>query len=166
MCPRRRKEIIRHLTEAELDDRLREASDAALLRRYAFIKNLYWGDTIEAAADRVGRSESTGDRWATTWNRDGPDALVPKEGGGRPPKLDDSQRDALRERLAEREPWQSAEIKQLLDEEFDVSFHPNYLPTFLQELGMCYVPASAEHGRKEPVSGDGAGAETGGWLFE
>jgi transposase len=166
MSSSRRKEISRHLTGSELDERLAATSDGELLRRYVFVKNLYCGDTIEAAAERVGRSESTGDRWASAWNRGGPDALVPKEGGGRPPKLDDSQRDALRERLAGGEPWQSTAIQQLLDEEFDVSFHPNYLPTFLQELGMCYVPASAEQRRKEPVSGDDAGTETGGWLFE
>jgi transposase len=166
MCPSRRKEIVRHLTESELDDRLAETSDGELLRRYVFVKNLYCGDTIETAADRVGRSESTGDRWATAWNRDGPDALVPKAGGGRPPKLDDSQREALRERLAEGEPWQSAEIQQLLAEEFDVSFHRNYLPAFLDELGLRYVPASTAQRSQKPDSGDDTATEAGGWLFE
>jgi len=166
MCPGRRKEIARHLTESELDDRLRAASDGELLRRYVFVKNLYCGDTIEAAAERVGRSESTGDRWATAWNRGGPEALVPKEGGGRPPKLDDGQREMLREQLAGEEPWQSAAIRQLLDEEFGVRFHPNYLPTFLRDLGLRYAPASTEQHRQDAASGDDTATGAGGWLFE
>lgn len=166
MCADRRKELVRHLTGSELDDRLTATNDEALLRRYIFVKNLYCGDTIAAAADRVGRSESTGDRWATAWNRGGPAALVPEKGGGRPPKLDESERTALRERLAGGEPWQSAEIEQLLDEEFDVSFHPNYLPTFLHDLGMHHVPASTEQRREKAAAGNDPPTGAGGWTFE
>ncbi len=54
----RRKEIIRHLSEGDLDRFLSEADDPKVVRRLTFVKNLYAGDTLEDAAARVGKSES------------------------------------------------------------------------------------------------------------
>jgi hypothetical protein len=60
----RRKEIERHLSETELDARVRDAEDPEMVRRLGFIKNLYQGDTFGDAADREGKSRPTGARWA------------------------------------------------------------------------------------------------------
>ena len=95
----RRTEIKRHLPEGEIDELLREAEDDHRLRRIGFVKNLYQGDTIPEAADREGRSPATGGRWAEAWNEGGFDELMPSFGGGRPPKLDEDERDELIERL-------------------------------------------------------------------
>ena len=135
----RRKEIKHHLSEDEIDELLREAEDDHRLRRLGFVKNLYLGDSIPEAADREGRSAATGDRWAEAWNEGGLEALMPSFGGGRPPKLDDEEQDELVEMLREGQPWKSQEIQHLLQEEFDVSYSPNYLGTFLRELGLSYA---------------------------
>jgi len=58
----RRKEIERHLSEAELDVQLRDEEDPEMVRRLGFIKNLYQGDTLGEAADREGKSQPTGAR--------------------------------------------------------------------------------------------------------
>lgn len=139
MAGDRRKEIRCHLTEDELDEKLRAATDEHHLRRLGFLKNLYQGDTIPEAADREGRSASTGDRWADAWNEDGLAGLMPNFGGGRPPKLDEDQQQELLELLRESQPWKAQEIHHLLDEEFGVEFHPDYLGSFLRNLGLSYA---------------------------
>jgi len=135
----RRKEIERHLTEKELDVLLSEAADEHVLRRIIFVKSLYKGDTLEEAADRVGRSDATASRWANQWNRGGMEELAPDFGGGRPPKLDEQEQERFLDLLAEAEPWTSQEIQQLLDQEFNVEFHPDYLSSFLRSLGLKYA---------------------------
>ena len=135
----RRTEIKRHLSEAEIDELLREAEDHHRLRRIGFVKNLYRGDTIPEAAEREGRSPATGTRWAEDWNDGGFDELMPNFGGGRPTKLDEDEQADLIERLRDGQPWKSREIRYLLAEEFDVEYHPNYLGTFLRKLGLSYA---------------------------
>lgn len=137
----RRKEIKRHLTEKEIDELLREAEDDHHLRRLGFLKNLYQGDSIPEAADREGRSATTGGRWVEAWNEGGLEGLMPSFGGGRPPKLDEVEQKELIEMLREGQPWQSQEIHHLLQEEFGVAYSPNYLGTFLRELGLSYAKA-------------------------
>lgn len=164
----RRKEIEFHLSEDDLDEKLREADDEHRLRRIGFVKNLYQGDTIAEAAEREGRSESTGDRWADAWNEGGLAELMPNFGGGRPPKLDETERQDLLELLREDQPWSSREIRQLLKTEFDVEYHPDYLGTFLRELGLSY--SSGRPSRAETATaGDGDGGReddrTGGWTL-
>ena len=135
----RRKEIKHHLSEEEIDELLRDAEDEHRLRRLGFLKNLYQGDSIPEAADREGRSATTGGRWVDAWNEDGVEGLMPSFGGGRPPKLDEDEQEELVEMLRDGQPWNSQEIQHLLQEEFGVSYSPNYLGTFLRELGLSYA---------------------------
>jgi len=41
--------------------------------------------------------------------------------------------------------WKKQEIHHLLDEEFDVQYHPNYLPTFFDDLGLHYAIPRTKH---------------------
>lgn len=140
----RRTEIKRHLREEEIDKMLRAAEDKHRIRRIGFVKNLYQGDTIPEAADREGRSPATGTRWAEDWNEGGFDELMPSFGGGRPPKLDEDEQVELVEMLREDQPWESQEIRHLLQEEFGVSYSSNYLGTFLRNLGLSYAKPRPE----------------------
>lgn len=146
----RRKTIETHLPESDIDELLREAEDEKRLRRLGFLKNLYRGDTIPEAAEREGRSPATGDRWAEAWNRGGIEELMPSFGGGRPPKLDERERERLVEMLQEDQPWTSTEIERLIEAEFGVEFHPEYLGTVLQELGLT---RSGTDDRPDPAEG-------------
>ena len=100
----RRKEIVPHLSEDDLDRLLAETDDEKISKRLTFIKNLTKGDTLEEAADRVGKSASTGSRWARRWNEDGLGLLTPNFGGGPPPKLDDDEQEHLLELLRDDQP--------------------------------------------------------------
>ena len=140
----RRKEIARHVTEAELDEKLEESTDPKLLQRLYFLKNLYAGDTLGEAARRVGKSQPTGVRWANRWNEDGLDGLAPDWGDGRPPKLDAGEKARLRELLQADGPWTTQEIRHLIEEEFGVTYHPNYIHDFLRSLGLYYAKPRPE----------------------
>ena len=52
----RRKEIVRHPSEDNLNRLLAESTDEKLTERLIFIKRLYKGASLEDAADDVGRS--------------------------------------------------------------------------------------------------------------
>lgn len=135
----RRKEIERHLTEEELNEWIKSTDDPKLVQRLIFVKNLYNDDTLGEAAERVGKSQPTGGRWADRWNEDGIEGLAPDWGDGRPSKLDDDERTRLRELLEVDQPWTTQEILHLIEEEFDVSYHPNYIYELLRSFDMHYA---------------------------
>ena len=146
----RRKEIVRHLSEDDLNRLLAETHDEKISKRLIFVKNLYRGDSLEEAANRVGKSESTGSRWARRWNEGGLGLLTPNFGDGRPPKLGEDEQQELLEILRDGQPWKSQEIQHLLNEEFDVEYHPVYLSQFLDNLGLSYsIPRTKRPSRPD-----------------
>ncbi|AAV46465.1 transposase [Haloarcula marismortui ATCC 43049] len=150
MSGERRKEIVRHLSEDDLDRLLAESTDEKLTERLIFIKRIYKGATLEDAADDVGRSSGTGTRWARRWNKGGLGLLMPNFGGGKPPKLGEDQRQRLLDLLRDGQPWKKQEIQHLINEEFDVEFHPVYLSTFLENLSLSYaIPRTKRPSRPE-----------------
>lgn len=144
MGTKRQKELIRHLTETELAETLRDCDDAEMARRLGFIKNLYHGDTIAEAAEREGKSQPTGGRWLDRWNKGGVNGLSPDHGGGRPPKLNEDEQDRLRQLLEADQPWTTQEIRTLIKNRFDVAYHPNYIHELLRSLGMNYAKPRPE----------------------
>jgi transposase len=135
----RRTDVVRHLTEEDLERLLAEADDPKVIRRLIFVKNLYAGDTLEEAANRIGKSASTGSRWMKRWNDGGLGLLTPNFGGCRPPKLDENQQQELLERLRDSQPWKPPEIQHLLSEEFGVEYHLKYLARFLDDFDLSYA---------------------------
>ena len=135
----RRKDVVRHLSEEDIDRLLAEEDDPKIVLRLTFVKNPYEGDTLEEAANRVGKAESTGSRWVRRWNEGGLGQLTPNFGGGPPPKLGRDEQQELLELLRDGQPWKKQEIQHLINEEFDVQFHPVYLSEFLDDLGLSYA---------------------------
>ena len=127
------------MTDEELDQLLSETDDPKVVRRLAFIKNLYNGDTVKETADCVGKSEGTATRWARRGNDGGLRPLTPNFGDERPPKLGEKEQEQLLEMLRDGQPWKSQEIQHLLQEEFGVSYSSNYFGTFLRNLGLSYA---------------------------
>jgi len=78
----REKEIVRHLSEDDLDRFLTETDSEKLIKRLIYVKWLYKGASLEDAADDVGMCQSTGSRWAKLWNKGGLGLLAPSFGGG------------------------------------------------------------------------------------
>lgn len=82
----RRKKIVPHLSEDDLDRLLAETDDEETSKRLTFIRNLTKCDTLEEAADRVSKSASTGSRWARRWDEGDLGLLTPNFGDRPPPK--------------------------------------------------------------------------------
>jgi len=150
----REKEVVGHLSEDDLDRLLTETDDVKVHERLVFLKRLYKGATLAEAADDVGRSEGTAGNWVDRWNEGGLGKLTPNFGGGRPPKLDEPEQQRLIERLRDGQPWKKQEIQHLLNEAFDVEYHPHYLPTFLDDLGLSYaIPRTKRPDRPDNAEG-------------
>jgi len=135
----REKEIVRHLSEDDLNRLLTQTDSEKVSKRLTFIKRVYKGATLEDAADDVGMSQTTGSHWAALWNKGGLGLLAPSFGGGRPPKFTGEQQEHLLDLLKEGEPWKKQEIQHLINTESDVEFHPNYLPRLLDDIGLSYA---------------------------
>ncbi|SIS22368.1 Transposase [Natronorubrum thiooxidans] len=134
--------LVQHLSEEEIDQAIKsaqEADETRLVRRLCYIKNLYQGDTREQAGRRVGISRSTTRRWALAWNDDGVEGLRPRFGGGRPPKLTSQQWDELCALLEEGQPWTPKQIHALIEDRYNVTYHPAHLSRKLREAGMNYA---------------------------
>jgi transposase len=149
----RNKEIARHLSADELDEAINEAQqadEARLVRRLSCIKNLYAGDTLEEAAWRVGVDESAVSRWTDDWNDHGIDGLRPSFGGGRPPKLSETQRERLQRVLEAYQPWTTTEIRLLIEDAFGVSYSERHISRLLRKFGMNYaIPRPEDPKRPE-----------------
>ena len=124
----------RHLSDDELKAVIKKTDDVKVVRRLCFVSNLYAGDSVAAAAARVGASYGTGRLWLHRWNEDGLAELVPRFGDLPPPKLSHQQSRHLQRLLEEGQPWTTGEIMQLIEDEFCVSFHPNSLPRLLYSI--------------------------------
>jgi transposase len=136
------KQIKQHLTEAELDEAIDDAQsndEPRLVRRLCLIKNLYVGDSITDAANRVGVTQPTASRWTESWNEHGVDGLRPNFGGGRPSKLTDEQRAQLVDVLEHHQPLTTEHVQRLIEEAFDVSYSRRHVARLLNNLGMSYA---------------------------
>lgn len=136
----RRVVVERHLSADELREAIKEADDCRVVRRLCFVSNLYEGDTLKQATRRVGASRGIGSEWLTRWNNDGPAGLVPRFGGGRPPKLSHQQSRDLQRLLEEGQPWTTNEVVSLIEEEFGVNYHPGHVSRLLRHTyNMSYA---------------------------
>ena len=147
------KEVKRHLEDAELNTAIDEAqheNDAHLVRRLCLIKDLYAGDSLTEAADRVGVSQPTASRWVDAWNSNQIAGLKPNFGGGRPSKLTSSQKERLAEVLESHQPLTTQQIQRLLEEGFDITYSQRHLSRILNDLGMNYaIPRPVEPDRPD-----------------
>jgi len=153
MTTGRRIEAVRKLSGEQLDTAINDAQKAdetRLVRRLCFIKNLYFGDSTKIAAQRVGVSRFTGDRWLAEWNEDGVDGLRPSFAGGRPAKLSPDQFEEFFTLLEEGQPWTPQEIDDLLWERYGVSYDRAHLARILRADGMQYAKPRPMDSRQPP----------------
>ena len=164
MAASRRIEVVRQLSGEQLDTAINDAQKAdetRLVRRLCFIKNLYFGDSTKIAAQRVGVSRFTGDRWLARWNEDGVDGLRASFAGGRPAKLSPDQFEEFFSLLEEGQPWTPQEIDNLLWDRYSVTYDRAHLARILRADGMQYAkprpmdsrqPSDAEADFRERLS--------------
>jgi putative transposase len=107
----------RHMSQEELQKRIKTLeNDVKVRRRLYFIKYRYGGLTVDQSSALVGISKPVGYIWQIRWNEEGYAGLIPKYAGGRPPKLDQNQKDKLNQLLCQKSVWTTEEVRMLIKE--------------------------------------------------
>ena len=78
----RERNVVTHLNEGELDRLQAEVDEIKEYKRLSFLKRLYDGATLAAAAEDVGISQGTASNWVTRWNEGSLGKLTPNFGDG------------------------------------------------------------------------------------
>lgn len=152
-------ELIRHIPADELRKLIRKEKDFHLHERLLFINNLYLGDTVETACERMCISVQTGYNWLDLWNKKGHEGLAPGFGGGRPPNLTDEQKGQLKSQLKSKANWLTQEVWSLIKNGFGVSYSLRHVPRLLRGFGMSYAkPYSLDY--RKPDNADALLAES------
>lgn len=94
-------------------------------------------------AQHLGVSEATISKWKKILEESGPDALQAWKASGRPPNLSTVQKDQLVEKLKQgalatgfpTEQWTQARVKKVIEQEFGVHYHRDYISRLLKGLG-------------------------------
>ena len=85
------KKLVKHCSVDKLKEYIKDETDAKVLLKLIFIKNLYDGISIQDATENLGYTTRTGYRWINEWNKEGKDGLKIKWSDGRPSRLTDKQ---------------------------------------------------------------------------
>ena len=113
-------------------------------RRAEGVRLLQEGEMTQVEIARyLGVSEAAVSQWKRKLEQSGPDALQPRTATGRPAKLDGAARQALVEKLEAgalaagfpTAQWTQARVKQVIEREFGVSYHRDYISRLLHDLG-------------------------------
>jgi len=119
----------------ELQQHLQDETDASMKLKLAFLKGFtLFAPKLEELCQAFGIATSTGYGWIWTWNRQGYDGI--REEGKRtgcPPKLDDWDIAYLRTLLVERSDWTTAEVRELIHQEFGVLYSPDQVVRILRK---------------------------------
>jgi len=94
-------------------------------------------------ARHLGVTEAAVSKWKRQLAEGGPQALQLRKTTGRPPKLDKTAKQTLVKKLEEgavvagfpTEQWTRARVKQVIEREFGVVYHQNYISRLLDDLG-------------------------------
>ena len=108
--------IQRHMSNEELERKIKTERDVRILKRLYFIKYRYEGEGVKVASQRVGITRNEGYIWQKRWNEKGCSGLIPRYAGGRPSKLSDKQKEQLKVILKEGDNWTTEEVRVLISE--------------------------------------------------
>ena len=150
----------RQPSEADVDRRLKQSSDAAEVLRLCFLKYYLRGNSIKEAAEFVGRSQSTGYRWKADWEAGGIDGMMPEKSPGRTDDLSDTQKVEIRERVREIQPCTIDQLETLLETEFDCSYTRRHLKQKLPEMGITYTKPAFEVAKEQNTLEDSIWEQT------
>ena len=133
-----------------------EGSPAVLeYRRRLAVQRVEDGYSIGDVAEFLGVDRRTVRRWVATFRQHGAAALAALPVTGRPSKLTHTQEKIVCRWLADNptehgfatELWSAPRLAQLIEQEFSIRFHPDYLTTWLRQRG--YTPQKPRRVHRE-----------------
>lgn len=124
-------------------------------RRLLATQRVCDGYTTEEVGDFLGVDPGSVRRWVAAFRREGAAGLAARTVSGRPPKLTTTQEKVVRRWLADNprdhgfatELWTAPRLRLLIQQEFGVQFHPDYLITWMRHRG--YTPQLPRHVPRE-----------------
>src|SRR5512135_1605855 len=116
-------------------------------RRRLAVQRVHEGYSIAEVADFLGVAPSSVRRWVAAFRQ--------QSVSGRPPKLNPTQEKIVGRWLADNptehgfatELWTAPRLAQLIEQEFGICFHPDYLTTWLRQRG--YTPQKPRRVHRE-----------------
>src|SRR5216684_5835479 len=145
-------------TAADLRRLAGKAKDADQARRLLALAAVYDGMDRATAARIGGMDRQTLRDWVHRFNEHGPDGLINIKPTGRPPKLSDEQKQALKQ-LVEAGPdletdgvvrWRCVDLKRVLGQRFGVDLSEVSLGGVLKKLGFSHISARPRHPVQDP----------------
>ena len=113
-------------------------------RRAEGVRLLQAGEMSQAQIARhLGVSEATISKWKKVLEQKGPAGLQARKASGRPPKLSATDKRQLVEKLEQgalvagfaTEQWTQARVQKVIEQEFGVHYHRDYISRLLHGLG-------------------------------
>jgi transposase len=132
-------QVIRHVSLGVLQGLIQQEKDKHVFQRLLFIHQLYLGDGVENACERICVSKQTGYNWLQQWNEQGYEGLRSRFGGGKPPKLSGSQKEKLEKKLRGKDNWLTSEVRALIWKEFEVNYGERQVARILRGFKMHYA---------------------------
>jgi transposase len=136
---------------------MRPTGSPAILayRRRLAVQRVNDGYSVQAVADFLGVDPSSVRRWLAAFRQDGEAGLAALPVPGRSAKLTTTQEKIVCRWLADNptehgfatELWTAPRLAQLIEQEFGVHFHPNYLTAWLRQRG--YTPQKPQPSHRE-----------------
>ena len=136
----------------------RRWKDAAQARRLLALAAVRDGMNRTEAARIGGMDRQTLRDWAHRFNQYGPDGLIDIKPTGRPSKISDEQKEALKQ-LVETGPdpekdgvvrWRCVDLKRVLGQRFGVDLSEVSLGRALKKLGFSHISARPRHPVQDP----------------
>lgn len=131
--------VTKHISLKELQNLIQNEKNKHVFQRLLFILQLYLGDGVGKACERVSISNQTGYTWLNQWNKYGYEGLIPHFNGGRPSKLTKEQLEQLKEKLKSKGDWMTSEVRALIKKEFDITYGNRQVSRILRSFKMHYA---------------------------
>jgi transposase len=125
----------------EIRSRLRHEKDDKARLKLIFLNAIAnFSVDLETACSMCGIATSTGYLWIRAWNEGGYEGIKDKPNtGGRPPKLSDDDLKRLSEELKKKSYWTTQEVKNELQEKFEVDLSEDQVRRILRtKLNMLF----------------------------
>ena len=159
-------------SSADLHDFSKASKDADQTRRLLALAAIHDGARRIEAARIGGVGRQVIRDWVVRFNAHGPQGLIDGKAKGKPPKLNDTQRQALAD-IVEQGPvpavddvvrWRLIDLKQWIWEEFSISLHKSSVSRELRALGFVKMTARPRHqGQNEFVLEDFKKTSVASW---
>jgi transposase len=145
--------LVKRVQTKELNNVIRDAEKnsthtSRVRQRLKFIRMRYMGYSVPEAANIAGMSAQTGYNIQRLWNEGGLDALEPRFGGGRPPRLTERQKEDI-VKLLRVKPMSTYDVRTHIMETYGVDYTLKQVHIILSERGLQH--SKPDHNDTEGV---------------